>query len=97
MEYKKIIVITGVSSGIGKELVKKLTGDTSNLVIGISRNNDRLETLRLELMHPENCQLIAGDISDPHDISDITVKLATHGRIDALIHNAGKLLRKPLE
>ena len=46
------IVITGCSKGIGLELVK--IWSKNHMVYGISRNREKLESLKLGLSEPSN-------------------------------------------
>ncbi len=45
----KTVILTGASSGIGKELAKKLVADHGCTVLGIGRNEEKLAALKNEL------------------------------------------------
>ena len=51
MKYlrNKRIVLTGASSGIGREMAKQLVKKYGATVIGIGRNEEKLQTLKSEL------------------------------------------------
>tara|TARA_B110000977_G_C11024299_1_gene472568 strand:- start:237 stop:920 length:684 start_codon:yes stop_codon:yes gene_type:complete len=85
------IVITGCSKGIGLELVK--IWSKNHMVYGISRNREKLESLRLSLPSPDNFKFLAKDVVniDKDDIQDLIME----DNIDILINNAGLLINKP--
>ena len=75
----KIVVITGVSSGIGLELAKKFIAN-NDIVYGLSRHNFKLDGLN----H------IICDVSSSEDCKQaINTIVSEQGRIDLLINNAG--------
>lgn len=76
---KKVIVITGASSGIGKQIAQ-LYIDSGEMVINLSRSASGLE-----------CHDIVCDMTNKQSIID-AVKIIKHeyGRIDMVINNAGK-------
>jgi len=85
------IVITGCSKGIGLELVK--IWSKNHMVYGISRNREKLESLRASLSNPANFKFLSKDLVniDHDDIKDF-IKV---NKIDILINNAGLLINKP--
>jgi len=92
------IVITGASSGIGREAALRLAGDPQNRVFVIARREHALMSLAEEC---ENGNIVA----IPFDIAVTRSSLrelknslsADPGRIDILINNAGFLVNKPFE
>lgn len=75
----KVVVITGVSSGIGLELAKKFIAN-NDIVYGLSRHDFKLEGLN----H------IICDVSSSEDCKQaINTIISEQGRIDLLINNAG--------
>ena len=76
----KAFIITGTSSGIGKELTEQLLQDGNNIVIGISRSNT--------LEHP-NFKHISLDLNDVADIEGIEFPKWKNASQVSLIHNAG--------
>ena len=63
------------------------------MVYGISRNREKLESLRLSLPSPDNFKFLAKDVVniDKDDIQDLIME----DNIDILINNAGLLINKP--
>lgn len=75
----KVVVITGVSSGIGLELAKKFIAN-NDIVYGLSRHDFKLDGLK----H------IICDVSSSEDCKQaINTIVSEQGRIDLLINNAG--------
>ena len=85
-------LITGASSGIGRELASQLAGRARNLVL-IARRHERLEQLREELSvrHPESViHTRRVDLTDRHQIEDLVRWLEQEKvAIDFLVNNAG--------
>ncbi|GLB52429.1 short-chain dehydrogenase/reductase [Neptunitalea chrysea] len=86
---KKVVFITGASSGIGKAVGSYLTNN-GYTVYGTSRNPDRITNSPFEL--------VALDVRNKESISTaISEVLNKEGRIDVLINNAGVGITGPLE
>lgn len=85
----KIVLITGGSSGIGKSVGEYLTQKEFK-VYGTSRNPKNIKN------HP--FQLIALDVNNTESIINaIDEIIATEGRLDILINNAGMGITGPIE
>jgi NAD(P)-dependent dehydrogenase (short-subunit alcohol dehydrogenase family) len=91
----KKILITGASSGIGLETALKV-GDASGEVLLVSRTREKLEEVAAQVeerggtAHVHPC-----DLSDLDDIDRLADEvLREHGRIDILINNAGRSIRR---
>jgi hypothetical protein len=87
-----IILITGVSSGIGREMARQLAPRAKTLII-VARRKDRLDELKAELVaaNPKlSVDVRALDLCDLDATERFAQEvLAEHGRIDVLINNAG--------
>ncbi len=92
----KHIVITGASSGIGREvalLVNKLGAKVSL----IGRKTDLLESLIQDLQGEEN-QFYEFDVTNFNDIDNLVSRIvATNGLIDGFVHSAGIEMTRPLK
>lgn len=86
----KVIAITGASSGIGEATARLLAEQGARLVLG-ARRTDRLEALVSELREAGGvADFRSLDVTDAGDVqSFIDFTVATHGRIDVLVNNAG--------
>lgn len=86
---QKNIIITGVSRGIGLELVKILS--TKHQVLAISRNIKPVEKIK-------NVKALALDITQANYLKKALAYVENNwGKVDIIIHNAGKLVNKPFK
>ncbi|MCC3155116.1 SDR family oxidoreductase [Hymenobacter sp. BT770] len=90
--HPRAALITGATSGIGRELANCFAQDHYNLVI-VARNQRELEQTASELRHQYGVQVlpIAKDLFRPDAPFEIYDELRDRGiRIDALVNNAGQ-------
>jgi short-subunit dehydrogenase len=88
---KKVAIITGASSGIGKELARIHAERGGDLII-IARRENRLEELReeLEQKHGVKVKVMAKDLTELDVAKEIYDEIKESGiEIDYLINNAG--------
>jgi serine 3-dehydrogenase len=88
---KKIVLITGASSGIGRSCAEVFAEAGANLIL-LARRNDRLTTLVSELTKKYGILTLADklDVRDQASIAQFFEKLPVEWRdIDILINNAG--------
>ncbi len=89
---KKIIVITGASSGIGKALAEKYADEGWGLVLA-ARRNELLDELKNKLDKTE-VLTVKTDVTIESDCKNLIDKaVEKFGRIDVLINNAGISMR----
>jgi len=87
----KTALVTGASSGIGRELAKLLAGEGHDVVL-VARRRDRLEELARELVarNGVSSRVIARDLEDPASPAEIFRELETEGiNVDILVNDAG--------
>ncbi|KHT54174.1 short-chain dehydrogenase [Alteromonas marina] len=86
---KKVIAITGASSGIGEETAKQLVNNGFNVAL-LARSEDKLRALVEELGN-DNAFAVKADVSDFKDVDTAFKKASEHfGRIDGIFANAGR-------
>ena len=82
-------LVTGASSGLGRELVRQLVRDRGMTVIATARRLDRLESLAAELA-PGKVVVVAGDLEDPQFRDRLWAQAdQIPGGLDLLVNNAG--------
>jgi NAD(P)-dependent dehydrogenase (short-subunit alcohol dehydrogenase family) len=91
----KVVLITGASSGIGEAAALQI-GEAGGTVLLVARSADKLADLGARItdgggrahVHP-------ADLSDLADIERMAAEvLDAHGRVDVLVNNAGKSIRR---
>jgi short-subunit dehydrogenase len=91
MMMKQVALITGASSGIGKELARIHAEKNGDLVI-VARNEEKLQELKTELeeKHRINVYVIVKDLSHPKAASEVYDEIRHNNiKVDYLINNAG--------
>ncbi|HEV7298624.1 MAG TPA: SDR family oxidoreductase [Tepidisphaeraceae bacterium] len=83
-------LVTGASSGIGRDLARLLAADGYSLVL-VARNEAALELIAAALRQSGvTVRVIVKDLSDPASAPDLVAELTDRGiAIDILINNAG--------
>ncbi len=87
----KTALVTGASSGIGRELAEVLAGEGHDVVL-VARRRDRLEELARDLAarHGVSSRAIAKDLEDPASPAEIFEELETEKiGVDILVNDAG--------
>jgi NAD(P)-dependent dehydrogenase (short-subunit alcohol dehydrogenase family) len=97
-DNKMNIVITGSSSGIGREVALRLSDSPQNRIYAIARGTKSLQSLSGAARH-ENIIAVPMDITSGQSaLRELKNRLKREtGRLDILINNAGHLVNKPFE
>ena len=89
---KKIIIVTGASSGLGKDFALELLKH-GHLVYGLARRVDNMQDIV-----QAGGKAIGMDVTDEKQISKAVSQIvAEQGQIDVLINNAGYAVYGPVE
>ena len=82
-------LVTGASSGIGREFARQLAAQGTRLII-VARRQDRLEQLALELEPMVAVDVLVADLCDHVDVDRVARRLASADEpVDLLVNNAG--------
>ena len=91
MKTKNVALITGASTGIGKELAH-IHAEKGGDIIIVARSKDKLESLKFELekKHGIKALVIAKDLSVPEAPKEVYDEVKAAGiEVEYLINNAG--------
>ncbi len=92
---KQTIIITGASSGIGKEAARFFLDKGDNVVIN-SSTAEKLEQAYRELGAGSNLAMVAGDVSKKETGEQlVAIAMQKFGSVDVLVNNAGIFEAKP--
>jgi short-subunit dehydrogenase len=94
----RIVLITGASSGIGEAAALQL-GEAGATVLLVARTEEKLEAVAEEVKAAGGvAHVYPTDLSDPDDVDRMAKEvLAEHGRVDVLVNNAGKSIRRSVD
>lgn len=87
----KVVVITGSSRGIGKEMAKKLAEEKAKVVINYSKSDDDALLLFTKLTEVnQNCLLVKADVTKQNEAQRLCKEtIKAYGQVNVLINNAG--------
>ena len=87
---EKTVLITGASSGLGREIALRLSTGNNRLVV-TARRQDRLEALAETVReNGSECLVCPADATDPDAVSALLARVQeTHGNVDVAVLNAG--------
>ena len=84
---QKVWLITGCSTGFGREL-SKIAAEKGDFVVGTLRKESQIEAF--EKLSPGKITALIMDVTNPEQIKEGVKKIIKmHGKIDVLVNNAG--------
>jgi len=90
----KVALVTGASSGMGLEIARLFAGEGASVVV-VARRKDRLTALVDQITASGGKAVaVAGDVTSEEDVRNaVQTAVATYGKLDIVINNAGLMDR----
>ena len=89
---RKVILVTGASSGIGRQVCLDFSSQGAESIILVARSQSKLEDLE-KIIHERSTTITAAypcDISKKTEVTNMGTEILNRfGRIDILVNNAG--------
>ena len=85
----KLIVVTGASTGIGKEITRQLVGFGARVAMIARRQELMEEFIKESSFDEQQCRSYKGDVSDFSDMEKAFAEISKWGKVDGVIANAG--------
>src|SRR5215813_9283002 len=82
------ILVTGASGGIGAAISRALAARGVTVVLHYQSGREAAEATRASLKGTEHA-VVQADLTDPKSIEQLWQDASKHGRIDAVVNNAG--------
>lgn len=97
-EHRKVVLVTGASSGIGEATSRRLAAEGHHVVL-TARRVDRLDAIAGQLrQNGHHAEVRPLDVTDRASFRDVVGDvIADHGRLDVLVANAGVMLLSRLD
>ena len=92
----KLVLITGSTSGIGKEIAKVFCREGARVVMN-GRSEDRVKAVFEELSQYGKVSGIAADVSTAEGVECLFTEATRIGEVDVLVNNVGIFEVKPFE
>lgn len=82
-----VVLVTGASRGIGREISKKLAQEGNKVIANYNKSEEQAQNLQQE---NANIEIYKADVSKREEVHKMVEEiLKKHGKIDVLINNAG--------
>ena len=91
MFKEKVVLVTGSSRSLGKEIIKKFANEGAKVVINYNNSLEEANQLKKEFadLSIENL-IVKCDVSKEEEVKEMVKTIVdTYGKIDILVNNAG--------
>jgi NAD(P)-dependent dehydrogenase (short-subunit alcohol dehydrogenase family) len=86
----KVAIVTGGGRGIGEAIVKRLAREGAKVVLAQRSEEEGNRVAEFIAAEGGEAMAVSTDVADPQSVEAMVAKtLATHGRVDVLVNNAG--------
>ena len=87
----KVIIVTGASKGIGKEISKELAKKGNTIIANYNKSEKEIKELQQELEKQNiKIDIYKADVSKREEVANLVkYTIQKYGKIDVLINNAG--------
>ncbi|EPR73564.1 3-oxoacyl-[acyl-carrier protein] reductase [Winogradskyella psychrotolerans RS-3] len=95
----KVIIVTGSSRGIGKEIAIQLAKNGAKVIVNHSNSTTEAEDTVLKITNDGGTAFaVKADVSNRDDVTQLFDKtIAKYGKVDVLINNAGVMISKEIK
>ncbi|WP_427893010.1 SDR family NAD(P)-dependent oxidoreductase [Kribbella sp. GL6] len=93
----KVVLVTGSSYGIGEATARRLAAAGATVLL-VARTEDQLRVVADEIRSAGGSAYVyPANLADPAAVEELVrTVLAEHGRVDVLVNNAGKSIRRSI-
>ncbi|MBD0777885.1 SDR family oxidoreductase [Maribacter sp. ANRC-HE7] len=96
---EKVIIVTGSSRGIGKEIALLLAKNGAKVVVNHSHSEAEAKATVAEIMEGGGTAFcVKADVSDRQEVTQLFDEtIARYGKVDVLVNNAGIMISKAIK
>lgn len=95
----KVIIVTGSSRGIGREIAIQLANNGATVIVNYSSSKSEAEqTVNTIIDEGGKALAVKADVSDKTEVTQLFDKaINAYGKVDVLINNAGVMISKAIK